>query len=183
MVAYLRKPLYNIYFSLMYGSLCSLLRVWYFYQCPWHLRRYSVVFHTLGQSLPLGVFGPIQMYCILCNNKWDYILTTSSGPLHFPQDGLPVLSRVFYCSVIGTSRFPTAQTILPCGVLSVCSSLCLMSPGQNCTPPQPQPGQCPVCIWWKNLLGLFSTVDFETIFTSLFCFLLTYVFILQGCDW
>lgn len=38
------------------------------------------MFHTLGQSLPPGVFGPIQMHCILCNKKWDYILTTSSGP-------------------------------------------------------------------------------------------------------
>lgn len=98
------------------------------------------MFHTLGQSLPPGVFGPSQMHCILCNKKWDYILTTSSGPLHLPQDGLPVLSRVFYCSVIGTSRFPTAQTVLPWGVLSAWSSLCLMSPDQTCAPPHPSLG-------------------------------------------
>lgn len=151
--------LYNICFFRIYGSLSSLLRVWYFYQYPWHLRRLCVTFHTRGQSLPPGCFGPIRIHCIL-HNKWDSILPTSSGPLRLPWDSLPVLFRVFYCSVIGTSRFPTAQTALLCGVLSAWSSLCLMSPGQTCTPPHPQPGQCPVCIWLKYPSGLFSTVEF-----------------------
>lgn len=137
--------LYNIYFFLMCGSLSHCFGYDIFINVPGTSGRYSVTFHTLGQSLP-GVFGPIQMHCILCNKEWDHILTTSSRPLHFPQDGLPVLSRVFYCSVIGTSRFPTAQTVLPGGVLSVWSSLCLMSPGQTCAPLHPQSGQCPVCI-------------------------------------
>lgn len=103
------------------------------------------MFHTLGQSLPLGVFGPIQMHCILCN-KWDYILTTSSGSLHFPQDGLPVLSHVFYCSVIGTSRFPTAQTVLPYGVF--CLEFTLSDVARPDLRPTPPP------IWAESCLHL-----------------------------
>lgn len=113
--------------------------VWCF-QRPMAAEEVSLSRSTFWISPSLRVFfGPSQAHYLLCNEKWDCILTTSGSP-HLPRDGSPVLSHVFYCSVTGTSRHPTAQAVVLCGVLSAWNSLCPMSTGQTrtCTPPHPK---------------------------------------------
>lgn len=180
MVGYLRKPLvqYLLFLKLWLPIFMALGMI--FLSISMALKEALCHVPHSGSVPPSGCFGPIWIHCIL-HNKWDSILTTTSGPLRLPWDSLPVLFRVFYCSVIGTSRFLTAQTTLLCGVLSAWSSLCLMSTGQTCTPPHPHPGQCPVCVWLKYPSGLFSTVEFWNYFYI--PFLLVHGFILHGCDW
>lgn len=89
-----------------------------------------------GSVPPSGCFSVQAKSTISCITKSG---VTCSPPLVLPRDGSPVLFHVFYCSVIGTSRHPTAQTVVLCGVLSAWNSLCLMSTAQTrtCTPPHP----------------------------------------------
>lgn len=135
--------------------------MWHFHRRPMAAEEVSPSRSAVWISPSLRVFfGPGQTHSLLCNEKWDSILTASGSP-HLPRGGSPVLSHVFYCSVIGTARHPTAQAVVLCGLLSAWNSLCLMSTGQtrSCTPPHPSP------TWPSSCLHL-TEVSVGVIFSS-----------------
>lgn len=126
------------------------------------------------------VFGPIQIptiYLCVIRRVMTFPPTPATSGPHAPTQLLTnfvlcvLLQCIWYLEIPGgTGR--------PCCV----EHLMLAVPMGTYTLPCPQPSsplhlnEVPVC--WN-----FQLVNFETVFTSLFCFLLIYMFILHSCDW
>lgn len=145
MVGYLRKPLVQHLLFLNLWLPIFLASGMIFLSISMALKEALCHVPHSGSVPPSRCFGPIRIHCIL-HSKWDSTLTASSGPLRLPRQltgFVPCVLLQCYWNL----EIPDSANRPPLwSALSAWSSLCLMSPGQTCTPPHPQPGQCPVCI-------------------------------------